>query len=234
MKMNQIELAKYFDHTALKAETTESDIRKLCAEAVSWGTAAVCINPLWIPLAVKILGDSTVKPITVVGFPLGATGTHTKVYEAREAISQGAKEIDMVLSVGEFRSGHFDAVRRDITSVQRACGDIPLKVIFETSLLRPEDITSIARWCAEDGVAFVKTSTGFGARGASVEDILLMKSAIADVKGARTRIKASGGVRTLSETLSLIDAGADRIGASATGSILAELAGGAAANRGGY
>jgi deoxyribose-phosphate aldolase len=128
MKMNQIELAKYFDHTALKAETTEADIRKLCAEAASWGTAAVCINPVWIPLAVKLLGNSPVKPITVVGFPLGGTGTNTKVYEAREAIAQGAKEIDMVLSVGEFRSGHFDAVRRDITNVQRACGDIPLKV----------------------------------------------------------------------------------------------------------
>lgn len=220
------ELAKYFDHTALKPETTEQDIRQLCHEAVAWQTATVCINPVWIPLATKLLRSSGVKPITVVGFPLGATGTHTKVYEAREAISQGAEEIDMVLSIGEFKSGKHDAVRRDIAQVMKACGEVPLKVIFETSLLRGEDIYLIASWCAEDGVAFVKTSTGFAGRGASVDDIRMMKTAIDKVSGSPTAIKASGGIRTLKDTLAMIDAGASRIGASATGSILRELSGG--------
>lgn len=223
------ELASYFDHTALKPETTENDILQLCSEAATWQTATVCINPVWIPLAAKVLRGTGVKPITVVGFPLGATGTNTKVYEAREAISQGAEEIDMVLSIGEFKSGRHDAVRRDIVSVMKACGDVPLKVIFETSLLRGEDIYLIASWCAEDGVAFVKTSTGFSGRGASVEDIRIMKSAIDAVSESPTAIKASGGIRTLRETLAMIDAGATRIGASATGNILKELSGGVAA-----
>ena len=230
MLFNPQELAKYFDHTALKPETTEADIRQLCSEAAAWQTATVCINPVWIPLASKLLRGSGVKPITVVGFPLGATGTHTKVYEAREAIAQGAEEIDMVLSIGEFKSGKHDAVRRDIVSVMKACGDIPLKVIFETSLLRGEDVHLIATWCAEDGVGFVKTSTGFSGRGASVEDIRIMKSAIDGVSGSPTAIKASGGIRTLKDTLAMIDAGATRIGASATGSILKELSGGTSAS----
>lgn len=229
MLFNAAELAKYFDHTALKPETTESDIRDLCREAAAWHTATVCINPVWIPLAAKLLRGSGVKPITVVGFPLGATGTHTKVYEAREAIAQGAEEIDMVLSIGAFKSGLHDVVRRDIASVMKACVDIPLKVIFETSLLKGEEIHLIASWCAEDGVAFVKTSTGFSGRGASVGDIRIMKSAINGVSGSPTAIKASGGIRTLKDTLAMIEAGATRIGASATGSILKELTGGTTA-----
>lgn len=224
-KFTKAELAKYFDHTALKPETTEQDIRMLCADAAKWNTAAVCINPVWIPLASKLLKGTTVMPITVVGFPLGATGTQTKVYEAREAISKGAQEIDMVLSIGEFKSGKHDVVRRDIVEVMKACRDIPLKVIFETSMLSGEDIRLIATWCAEDGVAFVKTSTGFSGRGASVEDIQIMKAAIDSVSGSPTWIKASGGIRNLNDTLALIHAGASRIGASATGSILKELEG---------
>lgn len=223
--MNAQNLAKYFDHTALKAETTKNDIEVLCREAMELGTAAVCVNSLWIPLASSLLASTSVMPITVVGFPLGASGTGTKVYEAREAILMGAREIDMVLSIGDVKSKSYDVARRDINSVKRACGDIPLKVIFETSLLTHEEISMVASWCAQDGIDFVKTSTGFGSRGASVEDIRTMKDAITGVTDGRTKIKASGGIRTLSDVLRFIEAGADRIGASATKSILGELVG---------
>lgn len=228
------ELAKYFDHTALKAETSADDIRSLCHEARDMETAAVCVNPVWIPLATSILKGSNVMPITVVGFPLGAMGTESKVFETRAAISCGAKEIDMVLSVGQVKSKMFSEARNDIVAVKKACGSVPLKVIFETSLLSADEISMIAMWCAEDGVDFVKTSTGFGSRGASVADIKIMREAILGVKGAKTRIKASGGIRTLKDTLALIDAGADRIGASATRAILGELQGGASDQKKGY
>ena len=216
-------MAKYFDHTALKAETSAAQIERLCAEAKSLGTAAVCVNPVWIPLAVKLLSGSDVMPITVVGFPLGATGTWTKIYESKDAISRGAQEIDMVISLGELRSGHKDAVRRDIVDVKRACRDIPLKVIFETALLTPQEIYEIAQWCAEDGIDFVKTSTGFSSRGASIDDIKIMREAITSVPQSRTKIKASGGIKNLADTLAMIDAGADRIGASATKDIMTEF-----------
>ncbi len=228
------ELAKYFDHTALKAETSADDIRSLCHEARELGTAAVCVNPVWIPLASSILKGSSVMPITVVGFPLGAMGAESKVFETRTAISCGAKEIDMVLSVGQIKSKMFSEARNDIVAVKKACGLVPLKVIFETSLLSADEISMVAMWCAEDGVDFVKTSTGFGSRGASVADIKIMRETILGVKGAKTRIKASGGIRTLNDTLALIDAGADRIGASATRAILGELQGGATDQKKGY
>jgi deoxyribose-phosphate aldolase len=225
-KFSEAELAKYFDHTALKAETSAEDIKTLCHEAMSLGTAAVCVNPVWISLAGKCLEGSAVMPITVVGFPLGAMGTESKIYEAKHAVSLGAKEIDMVLSVGELKSKMFDHARRDIVRVKESIGDVALKVIFETSLLTPDEISLVTKWCAEDGVDFVKTSTGFGSRGASLEDVRLMRETILSVSGARTKIKASGGIRTLSDTLKLIEAGADRIGASATRSIINELQGG--------
>ncbi len=224
--METKEFARFFDHTALKAETTNDDIVKLTEEAKELGVKAVCVNPIWIPLAAKRLESSAVLPITVVGFPLGAMTTPTKVFEAREAIAAGAQEIDMVLSIGRFKSGDLDYARRDIYELLKACQDIPLKVIFETCYLNAAEITQVTCWCAEEGVAFVKTSTGFGSRGASLEDIRLMGDAIASVKGSQTKIKASGGIRTLDDTLKMIDAGASRIGASATKQILAAFSGG--------
>ncbi len=218
-------LAKFFDHTALKAETTAAMIERLCTEARMLDTAALCVNPLWLPLACKLLEGCDVMPITVVGFPLGATGTATKIYESRQAIAMGAREIDMVLSIGEIRSGQKEAARRDIIAVKRACGDVPLKVIFETALLTSSEIYEIATWCAEDGVEFVKTSTGFSSRGASVDDIKIMRRAIDSIPSSRTKIKASGGIKTLNDTLMMIEAGADRIGASATTDIVAEFSG---------
>lgn len=228
------QLAKFFDHTALKSEVTNEEIKMLCDEAKYLGVAAVCINPIWIPVAKKYLSGSSVMPITVVGFPLGAMGTESKVFEARHAVARGALEIDMVLSVGELKSNMLDEARRDINEVKKAIGQIPLKVIFETSLLTKDEIFKVAKWCAEDGIDFVKTSTGFGARGASLDDIRVMKEAIASVSGAKTKIKASGGIRTLKDTIALIDAGASRIGASATKSILNELNGGAVDLKKGY
>lgn len=233
-KFTAAELAKYFDHTALKAETTAAQIGVLCSEAAKFGTAAVCVNAVWIPLASKLLAGSSVMPITVVGFPLGASGTESKCFEAKDAISKGAKEIDMVLSIGELKSGAGEKARADIVAVKKACGAVPLKVIFETSLLTAEEIATVTKWCAEERVDFVKTSTGFGSRGASTEDVQIMKEVISSVKGAMTKIKASGGIRNLEQTLALISAGADRIGASATVSIISELTGGAADSSRGY
>lgn len=224
---NARELARYFDHTALKPETSQQEIEKLCAEAVELGTATVCVNPIWIETAAKILKDSEVVPIAVIGFPLGSSTTATKVFETKDALRRGAREIDMVLSVGAWKSGRHESVREDIRAVKQACNQAPLKVIFETALLNHEDITLITKWCAEDQIDFVKTSTGFANRGASVQDILLMKAAIASVPGAKTKIKASGGIRTLGDSLSLIEAGAERLGASATANIIQELTGGA-------
>jgi deoxyribose-phosphate aldolase len=217
------ELAKYFDHTALKAETTQKDIEKLCGEALKYNVATVCLNPVWLPLASKLLESSDVVPITVIGFPLGAMNTASKVFEARSAIEMGAKEIDMVLSVGLYRSGLEGEARNEIQKIQHACGDIPLKVIFETCYLTNKDVYKVAKWCAEDGVDFVKTSTGFGTRGASREDIVTINEAIDSVPGAITKIKASGGIRTLKDCLTMIDAGASRLGASATVQILEEF-----------
>ena len=231
MKISASELAKYFDHTALKAETTAKDIEALCADAKVLGTASVCVSPVWIPLAARLLKGTRVMPITVVGFPLGANGTAAKVFEASEAIKCGALEIDMVLSVGEIKSKLFSEARQDIVSVKKACGNIPLKVIFETALLTPEEISMVAKWCAEDRIDYVKTSTGFSTRGASVEDIRLMQAAIA---GSQTKIKASGGIRNLKDTMTMIDAGAHRIGASATRAIIAELTGGESDQSRGY
>jgi len=218
-------LAAYFDHTLLKADATKDEIVHLCQEAHHLGVKTVCIQPIWLTTAVQTLRNSKVVPITVVGFPLGATPTQLKVYETEAAIKLGAREIDMVISTGAWKSGQHEAVRSDIRDVKTACGNIPLKVILETALLTAEDITLITKWCAEDHVAFVKTSTGFSSRGASLEDVRLMKAAIDSVPGSTTKIKASGGIRTLGDVLALIEAGASRIGASATAQILAELQG---------
>jgi deoxyribose-phosphate aldolase len=218
-------LAKAIDHTALKADTTKRDIEQLCVEAIHFDTASVCVNPSWITLCKSLLKDTSVMPITVVGFPLGATTTGSKVYEAREAIYNGAKEIDMVLNVGLVKGGAMELALKDIYEVLRACEDVPLKVIFETCYLTAEEIFHVAHWCAKHQVAFVKTSTGFGARGASVQDIEIMKRAIASVSESITEIKASGGIRTLKDAEMMIAAGATRLGASATRAIMMEAQG---------
>ncbi len=216
--MNAKEFASYFDHTLLKSEGSATQIQKLCQEARENGFATVCINPYWLPLAAKELSGSSTVPITVVGFPLGASTTSTKVFETKNAIELGAKEIDMVINIGLVKSGNYQMCGKDIEAVYVACNGIPLKVILETSLLENDEITRISKICSEIGVAFVKTSTGFGSRGASVEDIKLMKAAISD----KVKIKASGGIRTLEDAEKMIAAGAHRVGASASVGILKE------------
>lgn len=206
-----MDLAKFIDHTALKPETTSADVIKLCREAAQHKFAAVCVNPVYVELASQELKGSAVEIATVIGFPLGASTTSTKVSETLDAIENGATEIDMVMSVGLFKGGDKDAVKRDIQGVVKAAGKYPVKVILETCLLTQKEIADACRLAADAGAAYVKTSTGFGSRGASVEDVNIMKEAVA----GRCKIKASGGIRTREQALAMIEAGADRIGTSA-------------------
>lgn len=215
------ELAAYFDHTVLKANAVKADITQLCAEAQEWGFASVCVNPCWVPLAFDLVRESPVKVCTVVGFPLGASAFEMKAQEAKTAVEQGAREIDMVINVGWALSGHWEAVEEDILSVREAIGDTVLKVILETCYLSEDQIAKAARVAADAGANFVKTSTGFGSGGASVENVALMRRSVPD----EVKVKASGGIRTLQDTLALIEAGAERIGASASVSIMKEFLG---------
>jgi len=215
-------LAKFFDHTILRPEATDQAVRKLCAEARAGAFMAVCVHAVHLPIVVRELEGSGVLPITVVGFPLGAVPSSVKCEETRLAIGLGAREIDMVIHVGAWLSGRGREVRDDIEAVVRASGQIPVKVIIETSLLTGDQIREITGTVIDAGAAFVKTSTGFGARGASVEDIQIMKSVVTQ-RRASLGIKASGGIKTLAQAFALIEAGATRIGSSVSPAILAEL-----------
>jgi len=202
------------DHTLLKPEATAADIRGVCAEARQYGFAAVCVNPYWVRLAASELAGSGVKVCAVVGFPLGANTTAIKVAEAAGAIGDGAQEIDMVLNVGELRGGNRDAVRDEIQAVVIAGheGGAIVKVILETALLNHEQKVAACLAAKEAGADFVKTSTGFGPGGATVEDVALMRGMVGTAMG----VKASGGVRTLEDLKKMTAAGANRVGASAS------------------
>ena len=204
------EVASYIDHTLLKPEASPEAIRTLCAEAREYSFKTVCVNSGYVPLCVKELQGSAVGVCSVVGFPLGAMLSEAKACEAKLAVASGASEIDMVINIGLLKAGELDAVRADIEAVFTACGKVPLKVIIETGLLIDEEKKSVCQICKEVGVAFVKTSTGFGHGGATVADIKLMRSVV----GTSCSIKASGGVRNLDDARAVIAAGADRIGAS--------------------
>lgn len=217
--MDAKNLAQYIDHTALTAEKNESDILKLCDEAVKYHFYSVCINSAYIPLAKEKLAGTDVKICTVIGFPLGANLTSVKAFETSEAIKAGANEIDMVLNVGWIKSQKWDAVKEDIKAVFNACHGTPLKVILETCLLSKEEIVKACEICKEVGVAFVKTSTGFNKGGATVEDVALMKQTVGNIG-----VKASGGIRDTETALAMIKAGATRIGASAGITIIGETA----------
>jgi deoxyribose-phosphate aldolase len=206
-----MDLAKYIDHTALKPETTEADVERLCCEAAEHGFAAVCVNPIFVSRAAEFLTGSDVAVASVVGFPLGAATTRAKAFETEDAVRNGAREIDMVIALGWLKDGAWKRVGSDIAEVVKAAGGHPVKVILETCLLSDVEIAEACRVAVESGAAFVKTSTGFGSRGASLEDIAIMKRAAA----GRCRIKASGGIRTREQALAMIAAGADRIGTSA-------------------
>jgi deoxyribose-phosphate aldolase len=208
-------LARMIDHTALKPETTEADIRQLCDEAGRYCFASVCVNPSWVPLAAELLRGSPVLVCTVVGFPLGATQTVIKAAEAEAAVRDGAGEIDMVLHVGMLKSGHFKYVEEDIRAVvtaSRRAGAAAVKVILETALLTDREKVIACVLSRNAGADFVKTSTGFSKGGATATDIALMHRVV----GSSMGVKASGGVRSKEDAETMIAHGATRIGASAS------------------
>ena len=222
--MNNLELAKMIDHTILKANATQSDIEKLCDEAKKYNFASVCVNPYWVPLASDLLKNSTVKVCTVIGFPLGATSSESKASETEIAILQGADEVDMVINVGAMKNNQTDIVENDILSVvnsARKTGktqnkNIIVKVILETCYLTKDEIKNACLCAKNAGADFVKTSTGFGTGGATVEDVALMKKTV----GETMQVKASGGIRDYETALKMIEAGATRLGTSSGISIV--------------
>jgi deoxyribose-phosphate aldolase len=206
-----MDLAKYIDHTLLKADATVDDIAKLCAEAAEHRFAAVCVNPVYVDLAAHILAGRGVRVATVVGFPLGATFTAVKVLETREAVRRKADEIDMVMNIAAARAGQWDAVADDIRQVVAAAAGKTVKVILETAFLTDDAKRRACEAAVAAGAGFVKTSTGFGPAGATAEDVRLMRSCVGDAVG----VKASGGIRTRQQAELMIAAGATRLGTSA-------------------
>lgn len=211
------ELARVIDHTLLRPDATQAELEQLCAEARRHRFASVCVNGSRVALAARLLAGSESQPIAVVGFPLGACSTATKAFETREAVADGAAEIDMVINVGLLRDGQLRRVHDDIAAVVSAADGRPVKVILETALLTDEQKALGCLLAAAAGATFVKTCTGFGGGAASVEDIRLMRRAVGPALG----VKASGGVRTRAQAEALLRAGATRIGASASVAICA-------------
>lgn len=218
-------LARMIDHTALKPETTEAQIERLCDEAGKYCFASVCVNPAWVPVAASHLRGSSARVCTVIGFPFGATRTPVKAKEAEVALQDGATELDMVLNVGFLKSARHDEVERDIEAVvavaRRAAKPVVVKVILETSLLTDEEKVVACVLAKNAGADFVKTSTGFSSGGATAADISLMRHVVGDQMG----VKASGGVRSREDAETMIAHGATRIGASASVEIIKGLQG---------
>lgn len=219
--MNRQELARYFDHTLLKPFATQGDVQTLCREALDYQFYSVCVNPCHVALVSRTLTGSGVKTCSVVGFPLGCSTSQVKAVEAGRAVEDGADEIDMVLAVGALKQGLHDQVENDIRAVVAAAGQALVKVIIEACYLSDSEKRAACSIAERTGADFVKTSTGFGSGGALVEDIRLMKSVVGD----RLQIKASGGISTLEQAQAMIEAGADRLGASAGVTIIGELDG---------
>lgn len=217
--MNKKQMAAMIDHTILKAVATRQDVEKLCAEAVAHGFASVCVNPIHVPLAAKLLAGSSVEVCTVVGFPLGATSYKIKAQEAAWAVQEGATEVDMVIDVGAAKEGRFDDVAADIAGVVAASKPAIVKVILEVCYLTEDEIVSCCKAAVRSGAHFVKTSTGFGDGGATVEAVSLMRKTV----GPDIGVKAAGGIRTAKDALAMVEAGANRIGCSAGLAIMAEL-----------
>ncbi|MBM7585632.1 deoxyribose-phosphate aldolase [Bacillus pakistanensis] len=210
-------IAKYIDHTALKADTSKEAIQKLIDEAKQYGFKSVCVNPGYVSFASEQLKDTGVEVCTVIGFPLGASTTETKVFETKDAIEKGATEIDMVINVSQLKDKEDAAVEFEISEIVKAAkGKAIVKVIIETSLLTDEEKERACLLAKKANADFVKTSTGFSTGGATVEDIKLMRSVVGEDMG----VKASGGIRTIEDVNSMIEAGATRIGASAGVSIM--------------
>lgn len=202
-------IAKMIDHTLLKADTTKTQIVKLCEEAKQYGFASVCVNPTWVATAAELLKGTDVKVCTVIGFPLGANTPETKAFEAKNAIENGAAEVDMVINIGALKDGNDDLVERDIRAVVEAAkGKALVKVIIETCLLTEEEKVRACQLAVKAGADYVKTSTGFSTGGATTEDVALMRKTV----GPNIGVKASGGVRDIKSAMAMIEAGAKRIG----------------------
>lgn len=207
------DLARYIDHTLLKPEATLEQIEVLCAEAAKFKFVSVCVNPFWVATCARLLAGSQVKVCTVIGFPLGANHTATKAFETRQALADGAEEVDMVMNVGALKSGLHDVVRRDMEAVVEAAGGRAVtKVILETALLTDAEKVKACEHAKRSGLDFVKTSTGFGPGGATAGDIALMRQIVGPDMG----VKASGGIRDRETALLMVQSGASRIGASAS------------------
>ncbi len=215
-----MEFNKLFDHTLLKPEATSEQIKTLCAEAREYDFASVCVNPDFVALAKKELEGTSVNVCTVIGFPLGANTTSIKVAEAKEAIADGAKEIDMVQNISWAKEGRYDLIEKEVRALKEAVGELVLKVILETCLLSKEEIRLCSIACKKGGCDFVKTSTGFSKGGAKAEDVAIMAEAV----GPEIGVKASGGIHHYEEVEALVKAGATRIGASASVAIMQEKA----------
>ena len=209
-------IAKYIDHTVLKAFAVKEDITKLCTEAKQYNFASVCVNPFWVSYAAELLKGSDVKVCTVVGFPLGANESAIKAQEAALAVKHGAQEVDMVINIGALKGGQTDIVEADIKAVREACKDVLLKVIIETSYLTDEEKVTVCKICAKCGAEFVKTSTGFSDKGATEHDVKLMAQACG------LKVKASGGIKTKEDAFKMIEAGASRLGTSSGIKIVAD------------
>lgn len=205
-----MEIGKYIDHTNLKMSATENDIAKLCHEAIEYGFETVCVNPYYVTLAKDLLKDTNIGVCTVVGFPLGMNTPKVKAYEAIEATENGADEIDMVINVGALKDKDYEYVKSEIEEIRDSIDGKTLKVIIETSLLSKDEIIKMTEICNDTFVNFIKTNTGFGSRGVTLEDVELINKH----KNEVLEIKASGGIKTYDQMNKLIEAGATRIGTS--------------------
>lgn len=208
--MKNEEIASYIDHMNLKPDTSNEDIEKLCEEAKEYGFKGVCVNPSHIELAASLLKGTDILPITVVGFPLGASGASAKAFEAKEAIGLGAEEIDMVINISALKAKDYETVYEDMSGVVQEAAPHPVKVILETCYLSNEEIIIACALAKVAKAAFVKTSTGFGKGGATIKDIQLMHKIV----GSDMGVKASGGIRTKADAIKMIEAGANRLGTS--------------------
>ena len=202
---------KMIDHTVLKADTPLETVKRICDEAMEQGFASVCINPCHVAYCADYLKDSDVNVCTVIGFPLGANTSAVKAFETKDAIANGADEIDMVMNIGALKDKNYDLVRDDVKAVVEAANGTLVKVILETCLLTEDEIKKACELCVEAKADYVKTSTGFSTRGATIEDVRIMKEAV----HGKAKVKAAGGVRTPEDMVKIVAAGADRIGTSA-------------------
>ena len=213
MALSRKELARMIDSTAVKPSVTRSDVEKLCRDALHYGFGAVCVNPVYVKFASQLLKGSEVKVCSTVGFPFGATLPEIKAFEALKVLEDGAQELDMVINLSALKSGDYDAVKNDIVSVvnvKRVDSNVIVKVIIETNLLTDEEKAVACKLAKEAGADFVKTSTGFFGKGATVEDVRLMRRTVGEKMG----VKAAGGIRSYEDAVAMIEAGANRIGTS--------------------